>query len=132
MSIEYSPEDTPLFTGGAVKRALSRCESDWVFVLNGDTWLDVDFTAMEAAACDVPEGVSSVIAVKRMRGFERYGTVDVDSGGTLTAFHEKRPCEEGLINAGVYLLRGDALDNMPEKFSHFPQVLRLYIFQCSL
>lgn len=117
MAIEYSPEDTPLFTGGAVKRALGRCKSDWVFVLNGDTWLDVDFAAMEAAACDVPEGVSAVIAVKRMRDFERYGTVDVDADGALTAFHEKRPCEEGLINAGVYLLRRDALDNMPEKFS---------------
>lgn len=117
MAIEYSPEETPLLTGGAVKRALSRCESNWVFVLNGDTWLDVDFAAMEATACDAPVGVSSVIAVKRMRDFERYGTVDVDACGSLTAFHEKRPCEEGLINAGVYLLRRDALDDMPEKFS---------------
>lgn len=117
MAIEYSPEETPLFTGGAVKRALGRCESDWVFVLNGDTWLDVDFEAMEASAVNVPDSVSAVIAVKRMCGFERYGTVDVDAGGSLTAFHEKRPCEEGLINAGVYLLRRDALNNMPEKFS---------------
>lgn len=117
MAIEYSPEETPLLTGGAVKRALNSCQSDWVFVLNGDTWLDVDFSAMEAAACDAPEGVSSVIAVKRMHDFERYGTIDVDAGGALTAFHEKRPCEEGLINAGVYLLRRHALDNMPEKFS---------------
>lgn len=117
MAIEYSPEVTPLLTGGAVRRALGRCESDWVFVLNGDTWLDVDFAAMEAVASDAPEDASAVIAVKRMHGFERYGTVDVDADGTLTAFHEKRPCEEGLINAGVYLLRRDALDNMPEKFS---------------
>ena len=117
MSIEYSPEETPLLTGGAVKRALNSCQSDWVFVLNGDTWLDVDFSAMEAAACDAPEGVSAVIAVKRMRDFERYGTVDVGADGALTAFHEKRPCEEGLINAGVYLLRRDALNNMAEKFS---------------
>lgn len=117
MAIEYSPEETPLLTGGAVKRALSRCESDWVFILNGDTWLDVDFTAMETGACDAPEGVSSLIAVKRMHDFERYGTVDVGADGTLAAFHEKRPCEEGLINAGVYLLRRDALDGMPEKFS---------------
>lgn len=115
--IEYSPEVTPLLTGGAVKRALSRCESDWVFVLNGDTWLDVDFAAMEAAAAVAPENASAVIAVKRMRDFERYGTVDVDDCGSLTAFHEKRPCEEGLINAGVYLLRRDALDDMPDKFS---------------
>lgn len=117
MAIEYSPEDTPLFTGGAVKRALGRCQSDWVFVLNGDTWLDADFAAMETAAHEAPVGVSAAIAVKRMRDFERYGTVDVDAGGALTAFHEKCPCEEGLINAGVYLLRGDALDNMPDKFS---------------
>lgn len=117
MAVEYSPENTPLLTGGAVKRALGRCRSNWVFVLNGDTWLDVDFAAMEAAACDAPENAPAVIAVKRMRDFERYGTVDVDADGALSAFHEKRPCEEGLINAGVYLLRGDALDGMPEKFS---------------
>lgn len=116
-AIEYSPEVTPLLTGGAVKRALSRCESDWVFVLNGDTWLDVDFAVMEAAVAVAPENASAVIAVKRMRDFERYGTVDVDACGALTAFHEKRPCEEGLINAGVYLLRRDALDGMPDKFS---------------
>lgn len=117
MAVEYSPEDTPLFTGGAVKRALGRCQSDWVFVLNGDTWLDFDFAALEAVVSDAPKDASAVIAVKRMHDFERYGTVDVDADGTLTAFHEKRPCEEGLINAGVYLLRRDALDDMPEKFS---------------
>lgn len=96
---------------------MSRCESDWVFVLNGDTWLNADFAAMEAAAVDAPDNVSAVIAVKRMRDFDRYGTVDVDAEGALTAFHEKLPCEEGLINAGVYPLRRDALDDMPEKFS---------------
>lgn len=117
MAIEYSPEETPLLTGGAVKKALDSCQSDWVFVLNGDTWLDVDFESMEAAAANVPNSISAVIAVKRMRDFERYGTVDVDTDGALTAFREKRPCEEGLINAGVYLLRRHALDVMPEKFS---------------
>lgn len=138
MSIEYSPEETPLLTGGAVKRALSGCESDWVFVLNGDTWLDVDFAAMEAGAADAPENATAVIAVKRMRDFERYGTVDVDACGSLTAFHEKRPCEEGLINAGVYLLRRDALNNMSEKFSlesdYFEHVVgdgALYAAECS-
>lgn len=117
MDIVYSPEETPLFTGGAVKQALARCEGDWVFVMNGDTWLDVDFAAMEAVAEDAPEGVKVVVAVKRMRGFERYGTVGVDAAGAITAFHEKRPCTDGLINAGVYLVRRDALDAMPAKFS---------------
>ncbi len=117
LQVVYSPEDEPLFTGGAVKRALARCRNDWVFVLNGDTWLDVDFAAMETAAVSAPEGVCAVIAVKRMRDFERYGTVDVDAGGSIVAFHEKKPCVEGLINAGVYLVRRDALDAYPKKFS---------------
>lgn len=117
MDIIYSPEETPLYTGGAVKQALARCDGDWVFVMNGDTWLDIDFAAMEAAAEGAPEGVKAAVAVKRMRSFERYGTVDVDAEGTITAFHEKRPCADGLINAGVYLVRRDALEAMPAKFS---------------
>ena len=117
MDVVYSPEDEPLFTGGAVKQALAKCEGGWVFVMNGDTWLDVDFGAMEAAADNAPANAKAVVAVKRMRDFERYGTVDVDESGTITAFHEKRPCANGLINAGVYLIRRDALLNMPRKFS---------------
>lgn len=117
MDVAYSPEEEPLLTGGAVKQALARCEGNWVFVMNGDTWLDVDFGAMEAAADNAPENVKAVIAVKCMKDFERYGTVDVDANGTIAAFHEKRPCAEGLINAGVYLIRRDAVVNMPRKFS---------------
>ncbi len=117
MDVVYSPEDEPLFTGGAVKQALTKCEGDWVFVMNGDTWLDVDFGAMEAAAASAPAGVAAIIAVKRMCDFERYGTVDVDADGIITAFHEKRPCADGLINAGVYLVRRGALDACPTKFS---------------
>ena len=117
MDVVYSPEEEPLLTGGAVKQALARCRGDWVFVMNGDTWLDADFGAMEAAAEGAPASVEAVVAVKRMRDFERYGTVDVSAGGELTAFHEKRPCEEGLINAGVYLVRRSSLDSMPERFS---------------
>ena len=48
MEIVYSPEDTPLGTGGAIKRALSLCREDWVAVLNGDTYFDVDFSTLDA------------------------------------------------------------------------------------
>lgn len=117
MDVVYSPENEPLFTGGAVKQAMAKCKGDWVFVLNGDTWFDVNFSAMEAATAGAPAGVRAIIAVKRMRDFERYGTVDVNEAGTITAFHEKTPCAEGLINAGVYLIRRDVLAKMPRKFS---------------
>lgn len=115
LQLDYSPEDEPLLTGGAVKRALALCESDYVFVLNGDTWFDVDFAAVEKAA-EASDPVA-VLAAKRMRDFDRYGTLDVAPDGTICAFREKAPCSEGLINGGVYLLSRDALDAMPTKFS---------------
>lgn len=115
--IDYSSEVSPLLTGGATKQALSKCASDWVFVLNGDTWLDLDFDEMAAVAESLPNSAQAVVAVKRMFDFERYGTVGVDDDGTLVAFHEKDYCKDGLINAGVYLIRRDSLDDMPKAFS---------------
>lgn len=117
MNITYSSEDRPLLTGGAAKQALSKCCGDWVFILNGDTWLDVDFSAMEEVATSAASDVFAIVAVKKMHSFDRYGTVLVDDSGVITAFQEKRFVENGLINAGVYLLKRRALREMPDRFS---------------
>lgn len=116
LEIDYSPEDSPLLTGGAVKKALGMCASPEVFVLNGDTWLDADFGAMERTLAAHPEA-SCCIAAKRMRDFDRYGTLDVVGHGTVRRFREKAPCDEGLINGGTYLIRRDALACEPDVFS---------------
>lgn len=116
LEVDYSPEDTPLLTGGAVRRALGMCTQPEVFVLNGDTYLDADFGAMEAALATMSEA-RCAIAAKRMRGFDRYGTLDVAPDGTINAFREKAPCDDGLINGGTYLIRRDVLEAEPEVFS---------------
>ena len=48
MCLVYEIERTPLGTGGALRRALDRCEADHVFVLNGDTYLDLEVDEVEA------------------------------------------------------------------------------------
>ena len=116
LEVDYSPEDSPLLTGGAVRRALAACTRPEVFVLNGDTWLDVDFSRMEETLAAHPEA-QAVIAAKAMRDFDRYGTLDVAGDGVIRAFREKAPCAAGLINGGTYLLRRDALAPEPEVFS---------------
>lgn len=116
LEVDYSPEDTPLFTGGAAKKALRTCSVERVFVLNGDTWLDINFEAMEACADMHPEP-PAVIAAKRMRDFDRYGTLELSSAGEVLGFREKAPCEEGVINGGTYLLHRDALEGQPDVFS---------------
>lgn len=116
LQLIYSPETEPLLTGGAVKKALNFCTSDWVYVFNGDTYLDVSFDAFEAVRASAGDEVQAILACKMMYNFDRYGTLSLECS-RITSFNEKQPCKEGLINAGVYLLRRDCLCGMPEVFS---------------
>ena len=48
IDLVYEIEKTPLDTGGALRQALPKCKDDHVFVLNGDTFLDLETAAVEA------------------------------------------------------------------------------------
>lgn len=115
-AIEFAVEETPLGTGGGIKKALSQCDSEKVMVLNGDTYYNIDLIAF----CDAHEHGEKAIslALKPMCDFERYGNVEINANGLVTGFCEKKFCRKGLINGGVYLLKREGLlDAMPEKFS---------------
>jgi D-glycero-alpha-D-manno-heptose 1-phosphate guanylyltransferase len=71
MELVYSREDTPLGTGGAVKQALTLCTAPDVFVLNGDTFFDVDLTAMRDF--HRAQDADFTLAMKEMFNFDRYG-----------------------------------------------------------
>ncbi|GHU81640.1 hypothetical protein AGMMS50284_1940 [Clostridia bacterium] len=114
MQLVYSVETSPLFTGGAIKKALALCTQENVFVLNGDTFFDVSFSAMLKDFEDNNRKLS--IAVKEMQNFNRYGTVEV-TNGTITSFAEKKQMQQGTINGGVYLLNKNLLNNFPNVFS---------------
>ncbi len=114
-SITCVVEEEPLGTGGGVRLALRQAREDAVFILNGDTFFGVDYPAMQAFHRQ--SGAQATLALKPLRDFDRYGEVTLDGEGRITAFREKRPCAEGLINGGVYLLQRNALAEMPERFS---------------
>ncbi len=109
-SILYSNEDTPLGTGGCVKKAMSLCKEDKVFIINGDTMFKVNLKEMSK------EGPNS-IAVKPLVNFDRYGEVVFDK--YITSFKEKQHCDKGHINGGIYLLNTNVFDNynLEERFS---------------
>ena len=109
--ISYAIEEEPLGTGGGIRLALTRCRGNHVFVLNGDTFFNVDLRALPFVA-------PVTLALKPMRSFDRYGAVDWD-GDLVTGFREKQPCAEGLINGGVYAIDRSQLDIAlyPRKFS---------------
>lgn len=110
-------EDTPLGTGGAIKLACSKAISSDVFILNGDTLFNINlkdlFDFHNSKKADF------TVALKEMKDFSRYGSVEIDKDGSIKAFHEKTFCATGLINGGVYILNVNAFMNepLPDAFS---------------
>ena len=115
--VSYAVEEEPLGTGGGIRLALQKCRGRKVYVLNGDTFFNVDLPALPFAA-------PVTLALKPMRDFDRYGAVDFD-GDLVTGFREKEACAEGLINGGVYAIDRTSLDMAlyPRKFSFERDVL---------
>lgn len=114
--IDYSQEDSPLGTGGAIKQALSRCHQPDVFVLNGDSFCEVDYDCMARDMAHLPEA-TALVAVKGLTDYDRYGSVNFDASHRIASFEEKAFKARGYINTGIYLLRKDSLDAMPDVFS---------------
>lgn len=102
IDLTYSPEAVPLGTGGALWAALGHCRGERVLVLNGDTWLGLNVTAMAEEAPDA----DIVLAVREVADRARYGGVRTD-GNRLLGLEEKLLAGPGLVNAGVYIVRAD-------------------------
>jgi len=111
MEVDYSVEEAPLGTGGAVRLAASSLRGDGVHVLNGDTWLLYAPAALEEAVRRL--GVWSGMALAYVPDAGRYGSVAV-SDGKVVGFREKSAIGAGWINAGCYFLTDAALDALPE------------------
>src|SRR4029077_8605590 len=86
-------------------------------VVNGDSFLNVDL--LEMHRFHVRRKALATIAVTKVRSSGRYGKVQLDAHGKITAFREKDPHERlsrggfQLINGGVYLLHARFLDAIP-------------------
>lgn len=116
MRISFVIEKEPLGTGGAVRYALPQAEEADVFILNGDTFLGVNYEDM--LNLHRQTNAIATLALKQMEKFDRYGVVDTEMiSHRIIRFLEKQYCESGLINGGTYLIKKEALDTLPEKFS---------------
>jgi NDP-sugar pyrophosphorylase family protein len=113
-TIEYSREDTPLGTAGALKLA-GRLLANYPYFLamNGDSFLEADFGRL-VRFHRAHAGVAS-IAVYPVDDVGRYGAVEADSRGMATGFaHRSGQSGPGLINAGLYVFNSDILRHIPE------------------
>ncbi len=112
MSLLYSPEPTPLGTGGALRLALPRFSSSSILVLNGDSYCQVDLEKFQAFSSSQQAGIGMVLA--HVDDTARFGRVDLSSRGLVRAFHEKAAVAgPGWINAGIYLCRRELIEEIP-------------------
>jgi D-glycero-alpha-D-manno-heptose 1-phosphate guanylyltransferase len=114
VTIDYAQEQSPLGTGGAIKFAASKADSPHLLVMNGDSYFDADlvsYTAWHASG-----GQDASLLLVKVPDASRFGTVELRSDGEhVAAFLEKQAVDRpGLINAGIYLLRQEAISRIPE------------------
>ena len=116
LQLEYAVETRPLGTGGAMRLALRQVASPAVFVVNGDTFLQLDYAAMLAA--HQGEDSRLTIAAQQVPDTSRYGALAIESG-RIRGFLEKGRSGPGMINGGVYLLDPSLLQSpeLPQSFS---------------
>ncbi|MBO7115317.1 MAG: nucleotidyltransferase family protein [Bacteroidaceae bacterium] len=121
--VDWVIEETPLGTGGGIRLAMSRIRSDYAVILNGDTFFNVDLNAFHSFSMGA--AIPLTVALKPMTDFDRYGSVTLTTNGRIASFNEKKHCDEGLINGGIYCIdsRYPLFDGLQEKFSFEKEIL---------
>jgi D-glycero-alpha-D-manno-heptose 1-phosphate guanylyltransferase len=116
-NIQYSIEEDPLGTGGAIKKACSLVKSKNIFVTNGDTLFKADTSALQNF--HKQKNADCTVALKPMKNFDRYGAIKLNEDDSIRSFNEKKYYDEGLINGGLYMLDVENFlnESFPEKFS---------------
>ena len=112
IALVWSVESEPLGTGGAIRLACDKADARDVFVLNGDTYLELDYRAMLDA--HVGAGAQISVAVCQVPDMARYGAVEV-SERIVRGFREKGQSGPGWINGGTYLLGPELRNRLPER-----------------
>ncbi len=121
MSVSYAREDKPLGTGGAIINSLKFIDQNQpVLVLNGDSFLQVDYQKLFAA-----HKKNLTMVLRKMDDCSRYGRVVFDENFVIKNFEEKpldklgMTSSEGFINGGIYLLDPKIFKrfSVPEAFS---------------
>jgi D-glycero-alpha-D-manno-heptose 1-phosphate guanylyltransferase len=101
MELTYAVEESPLGTGGAIRKAIANAAEDSALVLNGDTFLDADYADLMRFHRHSCAEVS--IAIAHQDDVGRYGKVEVNRD-CIVSFEEKGSSGSGWINAGAYAL----------------------------
>ncbi len=111
VNVVYVIEEEPLGTGGAIKNARGVLSNEVFVAVNGDIITNIPVNKL------VNELLSSnalaVIALVPLKS--PYGIVEIDENGYIKSFREKPVLGDYLINAGVYAMKPQIFEYLPDK-----------------
>lgn len=128
LEIIFSEEDSPLGTGGAIKKAQNYIKSNPFLVLNGDSLCRVDFKDLYNLHLSKDPLLTMVLSPPGSR--EDGGNVLISKNQRIVKFNEKTDKRsDSFISAGIYCLDQRIFSYLPKSNSFsiendvFPNVL---------
>ncbi len=104
VKIKFSIEKIPLGTGGAIKQAGMSIKDKSFFVLNGDTITNIDLGKL----------VKKQNSIASIELKTKFGVIEIE-GDKITNFKEKKEIQNVWMNAGIYHLQKEILQDLPKK-----------------
>ena len=112
VTVSYAYEEELLGTAGAIKNAGRFITEDFFYVLNADTFYQIDYSRLLTIRQE--KDLEMALVLRQVPDVSRYGRA-VLTDGMLTAFNEKtKEAVSGTINGGIYLMNRDLLEEIPE------------------
>lgn len=103
IKITYAEELVTLGTGGGIRLAMMASNTDLAFVLNGDSFFDIDLNLFYKRHLESQSQLS--LALRKVSNAARYGTIEKNEFNRILSFTEKTEvAKDGIINGGVYIL----------------------------
>jgi len=111
--VAYSVEPELLGTGGAIKNAAEKVHDEF-FVLNGDTYLPLDYRALDQRWEQRRDELDGLLVVYDNSEPVAPGNVRLGGGDLVAEYRKHADAEGGYVDAGVQVFKKAILDMIPE------------------
>lgn len=112
VKVSYAYEEELLGTAGAIKNAGRLVTDEFFFVLNADTFYQMDYSRLLRVR--EKENLEMALVLRQVADVSRYGEAVLE-GSRLSGFNEKtKEAKPGTINGGVYLMNRTLLAAIPD------------------
>lgn len=120
LEYQYTIEETPLGTGGGIRKAIQLATEENVLIVNADTFFEINVQQM--FSFHTASKAHCTLSLKLMNNFSRYGSVELHKlTQNIISFKEKTFIKEGFINAGYMIINKkyflSVTNNLPPIFS---------------